>query len=394
MGKAMTSRTRMLATLECRETDYVPCCFMVFDALHKRYPDRVEYVRRQLEMGLDARMQLTEMPVRHHPDVETRQWKDPAGDDGCPRLHKDYITPAGTLHTVVRKDPEWPHGDDVPFMDDFLSSRAERFLIDPEASLEALSYLLAEPTAEDIAQVREEARVLGKAAAELGVFLEAGYNHLHRHDWGCAGLDMLGWLCGFQEMVLMGIDAPEFLEELLTLVAAWLRKRMEILLDVGIDLFFKRAWYEGTALWSPALFRRFMLPVLKEEVNFAHEAGVKFGYIQTAGSMSLLDDMAEAGVDVLMGIDPVQGGDTELGEMNRRTAGRFCLWGGMNGFVTVEMGTAAQVAAAAKEAIELTAPDGGFILSPVDNVVDTSPKTWENVDALIRTWKACRSPGQ
>ena len=101
--------------------------------------------------------------------------------------------------------------------------------------------------------------------------------------------------------------------------------------------------------------------------------------------------LAEAGIDALIGVDPVQGGDTDLAEMNRRTAGRFCLWGGMNGFVTVEMGTPAQVAAAAKEAIELTAPGGGFVLSPVDNVVDTSPKTWENVDALIRAWRAHRA---
>jgi len=53
-----------------------------------------------------------------------------AGVDGRPHLHKEYITPAGTLYTVVREDAEWPYGDDVPFLDDYLCTRSEKFLID------------------------------------------------------------------------------------------------------------------------------------------------------------------------------------------------------------------------------------------------------------------------
>jgi hypothetical protein len=29
----------------------------------------------------------------------------------------------------------------------------------------------------------------------------------------------------------------------------------------------------------------------------------------------------------------------------------------------------------------------GFILSPVDNVVDRSERTWENVHALLAAWR-------
>lgn len=391
MSETMSSRERMFAAFECCESDYTPCCFMIFAALYKQCRDKIEFVDRLLEMGLDARMQLTEMPVRFRPGVDTRQWKEPPGADGCPHLHKEYITPAGTLHTVVRKDAEWPHGDDVPFLDDYLCTRSEKFLIDAETSLEAFQYLLADPTAEDIAGVREEAAFLRKAADERGLYLEAGYNYQHLHDWGCAGMDMVAWVVGLQQAVFMAVDAPEFLERLLAIIAAWLRKRMEILLDVGVDLFVKRAWYEGTSLWSPALYRRFMLPALKEEAKLAHDAGAKFAYIQTSGSMPLLDDMAEAGIDVLIGPDPVQGGDTDLAEMKRRTGGRFCLWGGINGFLTVETGSPAQVRQAVEDAIgAMGRGGGGFILSPVDNVVDTSPGTWRNVDALIDAWREHR----
>jgi hypothetical protein len=66
-----------------------------------------------------------------------------------------------------------------------------------------------------------------------------------------------------------------------------------------------------------------------------------------------------------------------------------CLWGGVNGFITVETGTRAQVSAAVEEAVRAMGPRG-FILSPVDNVRDDSPKAWENIGEMIETWKRVR----
>jgi hypothetical protein len=38
--------------------------------------------------------------------------------------------------------------------------------------------------------------------------------------------------------------------------------------------------------------------------------------------------------------------------------------------------------------MEVLAPGGGFILSPVENVRDTSQHTWDNTLALLDEWKA------
>jgi hypothetical protein len=51
------------------------------------------------------------------------------------------------------------------------------------------------------------------------------------------------------------------------------------------------------------MYRKFILPHLKQEVEMAHGRGVKFGYILTKGATPLLNMIIEAGVDVL---DPVQ----------------------------------------------------------------------------------------
>ena len=90
---------------------------------------------------------------------------------------------------------------------------------------------------------------------------------------------------------------------------------------------------------------------------------------------------------VLIGIDPVQGRDTDLAEIKRKLGGKICLWGGINGFVTVEMGNKEEVESAVKTAISALAPGGGFILSPVDNIRETSQDVWENVQIMMDAWR-------
>ena len=74
---------------------------------------------------------------------------------------------------------------------------------------------------------------------------------------------------------------------------------------------------------------------------------------------------------------------TDFPALKSATAGRAALWGGVNGFLTVEMGSTEEVVGAVRQAIDALAGGGGFILSPVDNVRDDSPKAWENVRVLI-----------
>ena len=54
MPETMSRSQRILAAFECRATDYVPCSFMIFTALHDRCPSEEESVRYQRDMGLDA----------------------------------------------------------------------------------------------------------------------------------------------------------------------------------------------------------------------------------------------------------------------------------------------------------------------------------------------------
>jgi hypothetical protein len=320
------------------------------------------------------------VPVRFGPEVVVSEWREVPADDRYPLLHKEYATPKGTLTCVVKQTEDWPFGDHVPFLDDYIEARAVKPLVTCLEDLPALRHLLGPSKRQDLDRSRQ-LWAEGRRFAERHGLLTAG-------GWG-VGADALAWLCGLQDSVLMAMDKPDLLASILDIVGEWNRWRMEVILDAGLDLFIRRAWYEGTDFWSPTLYRRFLLPRLKAEAAMAHQAGARFGYILTSGTMPLLEMIIEAGVDVLIGVDPIQGKGTDMAEMKRRTAGKMALWGGVNAFITVERGTEEGIREAVQTALDTLGPDG-FILSPVDNIRDTSDEVWQNTMALIEAWREMR----
>ena len=385
----MTSRQRMLAALGCEEIDRPPCSFMLYKGLWEKSRDYLQFIERQLELGLDAFVQIPPrppgivsdtynlhgLPVSHHPDVNIREWKDTQPGARWPVLFKEYRTPAGILTSEVHQDEDWPYGDHVPFLDDYVETRSRKYLIGERGDLTPLRYLLAPPSEYEARSFREGAQPVMDFARQHNLLLAGG--------WG-VGADLVGWVYGLQRMMLAPYDDPQLLEELLAIIAEWNRSRMQVVLEAGVDLYIKRAWYENCDFWSPKTWRRFIHPVLKADAELAHSYGARLGYLITSNAMPLLDLVAEAGVDVLIGVDPDQ---WDLAVTKDKLAGKVCIWGGVNGHLTVEKGTPDEVRAEVETALRVLAPGGGLILSPVDNVREDTPVSRANVEALIEAWR-------
>jgi uroporphyrinogen decarboxylase len=199
-------------------------------------------------------------------------------------------------------------------------------------------------------------------------------------------MDMANWLCGMQNLMILMIEQPDFVGQILEMIHHWNLKRMEIVLDAGVDLYIRRAWYEGCDFVTPSFYRSHILPLIKAEVDLAHEQGVVFGYICSSGTKPMLGDYLEAGFDVLIGVDPVQGTHTDMPLMKKKLGDQICLWGGVSAAVTVERGTPEEIRCGVRDAIETLGP-AGFILSPVDNLTVDGPQTWSNIEVFIDTWK-------
>jgi len=399
MAAQGSSRNRMLTAINGGRPDHVPCSFMIFNGLRKQCSDQLQFVERQVNLGLDTFVgfpvreaqrnratseqgDLHGLPVRFAPEVTIREGREDKPGERYPILHREYTTPDGTLTTAVDKTEDWVHGDRVPLFDDFVIPRARKRLICGPDDLPALKHLLTMPSDEDIATFREEAKP-AKALAQKHDLLTIG-------EWG-ALFDTACWLCGMEELTLAAIDRPEFVDQLFDIIEVWNRRRMEVILDEGVDLFIRRAWYATTDFWSPSLYERFILPRLKKDVQVAHEVDTKFAVITTSSYTPLLDLYLDAGIDVLIGLDPVQDARADFAFTKQKLGGKICLWGGVNGFVTIERGTEDEARQAVLDALRVLAPGGGFILSPVDNVTLSDDRTQANVQTLITTWQQHRS---
>jgi hypothetical protein len=266
---------------------------MSFAILRNKYEqDLYRAALAEKEMGLDPMLfiptfsrwqrrdhpDLRGLPVQFHPDVETKLWRE--GDPITGRLYKEYITPAGKLHTSVRLSEDWPHGEFIPFLDDYQIPRADKALITCEADLAPLQYLLTPPHEGDIAAYLSEAAT-ARAFAQAHDFLLAG-------GWG-VGMDMANWLCGMQNLMILMLEKPQFVGQILELIHQWNLRRMEVVLSGGVDLYIRRAWYEGCDFVVPKFYQREILPRLKAEVDLAHQHNVKFGYICSSGTKPMLD---------------------------------------------------------------------------------------------------------
>jgi uroporphyrinogen-III decarboxylase len=201
--------------------------------------------------------------------------------------------------------------------------------------------------------------------------------------WVALG-DSVMWLCGMERILYGQMDEPEFIDQVLEAVHQWEIRRIECLIQEGIDILVNMAWYETTDFWTPKNWRVMIKPRLRRVVQKAHDHGIKFRYIITKSWQSYRQDFLELGVDCLTGVDPVQD-KLDLAEVKRAIGEQICLMGGVNSAVMLTQWSDDQIRQAVDHAIEALSPGGGFILYPVDAIFNT--QSWEKVEVLIEQWK-------
>lgn len=395
----LSSRERLLKAFNCQKPDYIPCAFMLFNALRARYDNDFDFFRKQMELGLDAIVYIPlierkkgettdfetmiTIPYRPNPRVKINEWID-KNDPGerYPILNKEYITPEGSLKMEVRETPDWIFGDRVALLSDWNTPRSKKYLIRTKEDIKKLKYLLTSLTDEEIKNFREKSK---KALdfAKNNDLLTGGM-------WGL-GVEASAWLTGIEFMIMQTIDDPDFVMEFADFFEKWNRDRMEIFLNEGIDLFIRRGWYEGVDFWTPENFKKYIFPSLKREADLCHQAGTKFAYAMAKGSLPLIDQILDAGVDILQCIDPVMDPYMDLKKLKVIGNNKISVWGGVNEPITVQSGSEEKIRKAVKEAIITLDSNGGLVLSPVENVLLTTNKAWENVLLFIKVWKEMRN---
>jgi len=408
----MNSRERLLTAIRGEKPDHVPLycwCFgyappaslrwqrngqdvpywytMRLEHIHQlptpwTLEDDFERVRRWFSLGLDDVLDVSP-PWGMHPAVSFRDWQEPpTAAEPHTLLCREYQTPAGSLRHVVRRSDEVvPPGwvvqpPNVPIFEDFNIPRGVRHAVIDMDDLPKVRYLLQDPTADQLAAYRERMAAVKRFAQAEGVLVQG---------WSAFGIDGVIWLTGVERAVMAAMLEPELAQELVDLMAAFDRRRTEIMLEVGgVDLVVQRGWYSSTDFWSPALFRRLVLPHLRDLVELTHQAGARFAYVMTTGVLEMADLLLQAGVDLLYYVDPVQD-QVDLQAIQIKFGGKLAVAGGVNSGVTLAHGSEQEIRQAVQTAMTTLGDKGGFILSPVDALFPDTP--WSSVQAMIDAWR-------
>jgi hypothetical protein len=325
------------------------------------------------------------VPWSTNPTVSFKDRRTPAtGEQRYPVLHREYETPSGKLlHSVSETGEETADGwvvqpPHVPLIEDFNIPRAVKHAVADSRDVAAIRHLYAGPNAEATAWFNARMEQVGTFAAANGVPVQA---------WSAFGMDGVIWLTGVEGAILMSMDDPEAFGRLIDIVAEADYGRTELAAKSdGVDMVVQRGWYSSTEFWSPNLFDTFVYPHLEALTALAHKHGKKFGYVMTTGITTLGPRLADAGVDVLYFVDPVQD-DITLEQARESIGDRMTIVGGTNA-LTVGSQDKNRIDEEVKKAIDVLGPTNRFILHPVDALFPDTP--WEGVELLIEAWQKYR----
>lgn len=135
---------------------------------------------------------------------------------------------------------------------------------------------------------------------------------------------------------------------------------------------------------SPEMYRKFYKPFNKRINDWVHKnTGWKTFYHTCGSIINLLDDLIEAGVDI---VNPVQCSAAGMDPLTlkHKYGSRLVFWGGaVDTQRVLPFGTPEEVAAQASERNEIFSKGGGFVFSTIHNIVGNVPP--KNIVALYET---------
>jgi hypothetical protein len=407
----VTSKERIIAAWEGRPQDHVPLTTWCFgfaapeDLQWERegrarrywYSMRMEHIHTQVEpwdVEDDFRRVLTwrslevddvldvSVPWSADPEVT---WKDSVAPAGAlcrdPVLVREYRTPSGPLRHAVRKTsenqgPGWVvQPDYAALFEDLNIPRAQKHAVASVADVGPASHLYRGPDARACERFRKRMDKVRAFAEAEGAPVQA---------WSAFGMDAVVWMAGVENAVLMATDEPEAFSRVVESVAAADVARTKLAVSTpGVDMVVQRGWYSATDFWSPALFDRYTLPQVKTLADLAHRHGRRFGYVMTTGVETLGPRLADAGVDVLYFVDPVQDRIT-VERARDLLADRMTLVGGMSALTLVSRDPA-RIRDEVRRAMDALGPTDRFILHPLDALFPDTP--WQGVETMIETWR-------
>ncbi|RME44050.1 MAG: hypothetical protein D6796_12265 [Caldilineae bacterium] len=374
---SMTSKERVLTTLEHREPDRVPIVLGVSNATSIKMK---AYRRLKAYLGMEGEDRY----LYDWPELGTA-----APDEAMLRRLRSDVRGVCDRHpaeTYRRNRAREPH---TPFIDSWGSGQVE---IEPGVWFPGVHPLAEAQTIEEIeaypgwpdmddptrvAHVREEA---ARLAAENQYAIVAT-------PWLLFPLERAFAMQGMDVFLLNLAINPDFARALLEKIAALCKQLMghflrELgdnvdIIKIGDDL-----GTQESLLMSPQMYRDILKPIHADYIAFIKERTSAKVFFHTDGDVfPLIEDFIEIGVDILNPIQTSAGKMANLPELKKRYGQNIVFCGAIDTHRVLPHGTPEEVRREVKRVIEILGPGGGYMLAAVHTIMDEVPP--ENIVAMV-----------
>lgn len=379
MKAKMTSKERVLAAMQRKEVDYVPCVpFFNFQEPSQRVGRKWEFpfgpsVIEMLDYSYNVLKidQVINFSIPNYPDKEVISNIEVKGDV----LTKEYITPAGVLRASVRLNEHWPHGYDITLMGDFNTAHFIEPWIKSKADIECLKYIFKEPTKDsDLDRLRLRYKDTRALADKYDAALYCYFGH------GLTGaLNMFG----AENLCQMTLDDPELVHAYLEVDHQWNMRTYELALALGVDFIRRDGFYETCDFFSPKMLTEFLGKRLKDEVDLVHSAGKPIGYTVLSGFGNMLDHLLAVGFDCIMCPDVfLRDGDAK--RLKDKLGDKTSFFTGPSDTIHMPWDDTKKVREAIRYIFEIF-DKTGLLITPCSSAKAVYP--WDNVLAMIDEWR-------
>ena len=181
--------------------------------------------------------------------------------------------------------------------------------------------------------------------------------------WMMRGTFVRSWrLTGMENYMINLFDNPSFLHKIAEMVTSYSLSQLEMLGEAGLDVLIVEDDIadKNTTLISPDHFNEFILPYNRRLVDRGHEMGLKVVRHSDGNLWPILDRILESGYDGLNPLEPQAG--MELKKVKDHCGDQICLMGNIDCMELLPNGTPHQVRNAVKQAIQDAGKGGGLII--------------------------------
>ncbi len=371
MPDTMTPRQRMLAAIRNEIPDRVPVApdisnmvptrltgrgyFAVY--IHEDPPLWQAYIDAVKYYGIDGWFTYGGVDLTTEGVSSTERW---ISDTDEMKVKEVTIrTPAGDLVQQIAYSSRQP-----PFL-------LQKPIRDIDRDWPRFKYLLGPIVAANYSLIEAQRAALGDLGVLGGSVPTPGF-HIWS-EWFEGGVQTLSYLM---------VDRPALLDEIAELHHDRLMRELDYALEAGYD-YLLTGGSGSVTLASPKLWRRHALPTLKALCDRCRDAGLPT-MIHSCGKERFMVDVCahETSLNCINPLEIPPMGDVTLAEAKAIVQGtQLSLMGNLHTTDVMLRGTAEDVRAASRQAIDDASAGGGFILSTGDQCGWATPD--ENIRAMV-----------